>query len=50
MSLEPAIELDLQNASSASDLPDEESFRRWAGLALHSKPGQDLTIRLVDDA
>lgn len=50
MSLESAIDLDLQNVSSAPDLPDEDSFRRWAGLALQDRPGHELTIRLVDEA
>lgn len=50
MSLEASIELDLQNATSAPDVPDEDSFRRWAGLALQSKPGHELTIRVVDEA
>ncbi len=51
MSPEPmTIELDLQQASSATNLPDEESFRRWAGLALQDKPGHELTIRVVDEA
>lgn len=50
MSPEPPIELDLQSACSAPDLPDEDSFRRWAGLALQGKPGHELTIRLVDEA
>lgn len=50
MSPEAPIELDLQSACSAPDLPEEDSFRRWAGLALQSKPGHELTIRLVDEA
>ncbi|MFO7704154.1 MAG: rRNA maturation RNase YbeY [Halopseudomonas sp.] len=50
MSPETSIELDLQTACSAPDLPDEDSFRRWAGLALQGKPGHELTIRLVDEA
>lgn len=50
MSPEAPIELDLQSACSAPDLPDEDSFRRWAGLALQGKPGHELTIRLVDEA
>ncbi|HDZ56712.1 MAG TPA: rRNA maturation RNase YbeY [Pseudomonas xinjiangensis] len=44
------LEVDIQRASAAPDQPDDESFRRWAGLALRSKPGHELTIRLVDEA
>lgn len=44
------LELDIQHASSAPDIPDEDSFRRWAGLALQDRPGHELTIRIVDEA
>lgn len=51
LSSEPVnLELDIQRASSAPDLPDDESFRRWAGLALQNQPGHELTIRLVDES
>lgn len=43
------IEIDIQRASEAPGQPDDESFIRWAGLALRDKPGHELTIRLVDD-
>lgn len=43
------IEVDIQRASEASGQPDDESFIRWAGLALRDKPGHELTIRLVDE-
>ena len=43
------IEVDIQRASEAPGQPDDESFIRWAGLALRDKPGHELTIRLVDD-
>ncbi|QIB52886.1 rRNA maturation RNase YbeY [Pseudomonas sp. OIL-1] len=43
-----AIEVDIQRATEASGQPDDESLRRWAGLALRGKPGHELTIRLVD--
>lgn len=43
------IEVDIQRASEAADQPDDESFIRWAGLALRDKPGHELTIRLVDE-
>ncbi|PKM31830.1 MAG: rRNA maturation RNase YbeY [Gammaproteobacteria bacterium HGW-Gammaproteobacteria-11] len=43
------LDLDIQRASSAPDLPDDDSFRRWAGLALQDKPGHELTIRIVDE-
>lgn len=50
MSAEPPdIEVDIQRASEAPEQPDDESVRRWAGLALRSKPGHELTIRLVDE-
>ena len=44
-----ALEVDIQRATEASGLPNDESLRRWAGLALRDKPGHELTIRLVDD-
>ena len=44
-----ALEVDIQRATDASGQPDDESLRRWAGLALRDKPGHELTIRLVDD-
>lgn len=47
---DPQLEVDIQRASQAPDLPDDESLRRWAGLALRDKPGHELTIRLVDEA
>lgn len=43
------IEVDIQRASEASGQPDDETFIRWAGLALRDKPGHELTIRLVDE-
>lgn len=50
MSPEPAsLELDIQRASTAADLPDDNSFKLWAGLALQDRPGHELTIRLVDE-
>lgn len=42
------IEVDIQRATEVSGQPDDESLRRWAGLALRGKPGHELTIRLVD--
>lgn len=45
------IELDLQVASEASQLPDEEQFRTWCELALRQRSADsELTIRLVDEA
>jgi len=43
------LNLDLQLASTASDLPDVESFRAWA-LAVFSREGAtgELVIRVVD--
>ncbi len=45
------IELDLQLASDAVDLPTEADFRRWCELALRPRTADsELTIRLVDEA
>ena len=45
------LELDLQNASAATDLPSEAQLRRWCGLALRQRTADsELTIRLVDEA
>lgn len=45
------IELDLQQASEASDLPSEAEFRQWCALALRQRTADsELTIRLVDEA
>lgn len=43
-------EVDIQRATDAPDQPDDDSLMRWAALALRDKPGQELTIRLVDAA
>jgi probable rRNA maturation factor len=44
------LELDLQNASSATDLPSEADFRRWCELGLRARSADsELTIRLVDE-
>lgn len=43
------LELDLQQASSAADLPTEGQFSQWAELALSPyRKEAELTIRLVD--
>ena len=43
------IELDLQLATQASDLPAEAQLRRWVELALRQRTADsELTIRLVD--
>ena len=45
------LELDLQNASAATDLPSEAQLRHWCELALRQrKADSELTIRLVDEA
>jgi probable rRNA maturation factor len=45
------LELDLQNASSATALPSEEQLRRWCELALRQRRADsELTIRLVDES
>ncbi len=44
------LELDLQNASSAANLPSEADFRRWCELGLRARSADsELTIRLVDE-
>ncbi|WP_193072717.1 rRNA maturation RNase YbeY [Pseudomonas sp. FME51] len=42
------VEVDIQRATEAIGQPDDDSLIRWAALALRDKPGQELTIRLVD--
>ncbi|WP_323149265.1 rRNA maturation RNase YbeY [Pseudomonas oryzihabitans] len=45
-----AIELDVQVASEAADLPEEPDLRLWCELALRTRQGDsELTIRLVDE-
>jgi probable rRNA maturation factor len=45
------LELDLQVASEAADLPSEAQFRSWCELALRQRSADsELTIRLVDEA
>ncbi len=44
------IDLDLQIASAAADLPSEADFRRWASAALAGRDGAELTVRIVDEA
>ncbi len=45
------LELDLQLASSAPDMPSEAQFRTWCTLALRQRTADsELTIRLVDEA
>lgn len=46
---DPQLDVDIQRASDAPDLPDDESLIRWAELALADKLGHELTIRLVDE-
>ncbi len=44
-----ALDLDLQVATAATDLPDDEDFERWAVGALSGlRERAALTIRLVD--
>ena len=44
------LELDLQIASEAADLPSEAQFRTWCALALRQRTADsELTIRLVDE-
>ena len=45
------IELDLQIATDAADLPSEAQFRHWVEKALDGRRAEaELTIRIVDDA
>nr|WP_298163950.1 rRNA maturation RNase YbeY [uncultured Pseudomonas sp.] len=45
------LELDLQIASDAGDLPSEAQFRAWCELALRQRSADsELTIRLVDES
>lgn len=45
------LELDLQIASDAGNLPSEAQFRTWCELALRQRSADsELTIRLVDEA
>ncbi|MDN3234097.1 rRNA maturation RNase YbeY [Pseudomonas sp. WAC2] len=44
------IELDVQIASEAPDLPEEPELRRWCEVALRQRTtDSELTIRLVDE-
>ncbi|MGX5218060.1 MULTISPECIES: rRNA maturation RNase YbeY [Pseudomonas] len=45
------LELDLQIASDAGDLPSEAQFFNWCEVALRQRSADsELTIRLVDEA
>ena len=45
------LELDLQVASQAADLPSAAQFRAWCEIALRQRTADsELTIRLVDEA
>lgn len=45
------VELDLQLASEATELPGEAQLRRWCELALRQRSApSELTIRIVDEA
>ncbi|HWR80195.1 MAG TPA: rRNA maturation RNase YbeY [Pseudomonas sp.] len=45
------IELDMQLASEAADLPGEADLRHWCELALRQRSADsELTIRVVDEA
>ena len=44
------LELDIQNASKASELPTAEALRSWVEAALDGRrTGAQLSIRLVDE-
>ena len=45
------VELDLQLASTAGELPGEAQLRRWCELALRQRTApSELTIRIVNEA
>ncbi len=44
------IELCLQNASGAGDIPEQSEFEQWVETALQGMPAAILTIRIVDEA
>jgi probable rRNA maturation factor len=45
------LELDVQLASDAADLPAETDLRRWCELALRRRTADsELTIRIVDES
>ncbi|MNF35814.1 Endoribonuclease YbeY [compost metagenome] len=45
------LELDLQVATQAADLPSEAQFRSWCEIALRQRTADsELTIRLVDES
>lgn len=45
------IDLDLQIATDAADLPSEAQFQQWVATALAGRLEEaELTIRIVDDA
>ena len=41
-------EIEIQRASSATDLPCDEDFQRWVSAALLSRENNSIVIRLVD--
>lgn len=46
----PALQLEVQYACAAPDLPDEAALRRWAQAAAPAEAAVELVIRLVDEA
>lgn len=42
------IELDVQVASAASDIPGKDDFERWLAVALGDRDNVGLTVRIVD--
>jgi len=46
-------EIEIQHASNATEIPDEDAFRLWVKTTLafvnYDKPQAELTIRLVDE-
>ncbi len=44
------MDLELQLASEAGELPDKADFATWAETALEEEPRRGLVIRVVDEA
>ncbi|ADN77046.1 protein of unknown function UPF0054 [Ferrimonas balearica DSM 9799] len=44
------MELDLQLAVEADNLPSQAQLESWAALALADRPDAELTIRITDEA
>jgi probable rRNA maturation factor len=45
----PEAIVDIQIASTSSNLPSESDLQRWASAALESDAAREITIRIVDN-